>query len=84
MNYHKIKTTRKLASGEIKTYEYMVKYNYTPKGTKLKEIKDKYHDILFDNTLTKSEIYYKLIDSLTKEELKKYTYTQIKNLVYRI
>ena len=53
MNYHKIKTTRKLASGEIKTYEYMVKYNYTPKGTKLKEIKDKYHDILFDDTLTK-------------------------------
>ena len=39
MNYHKIKTTRQLASGEIKTYEYMVKYNYTPKGTKLKEIK---------------------------------------------
>jgi hypothetical protein len=78
---YEYKQTRRLASGETKTYIYRKTYNR--KGCKFDTLKIKFNDVLNDKTKRPMDKFKIIMNKLTDEEKKLYTDTQIINFIYR-
>ena len=78
---YEYKTTRKLKSGEIRTYTQKTKY--VKKGSLFTNFINKYNDIINNKDLKPVDKLYKLYDVMTADEKKQYSTNQIRNLIYR-
>lgn len=71
-------------SGAIKTYEYKSKYECKGRGKGInRAIKEKYNDIIFDESIKPVDKAYKIYGLMSADEKKQTDVYKIQALIYR-